>query len=86
MKSITLHKLDSALAGKLEQRARERGQSLNRTAQDLLRSALGLKGPQGFDRTDSFLDLFGTWNEEDVREFEERVADLNRVDPVDWER
>jgi plasmid stability protein len=86
MKSITLHNLDSALAEKLEERARERGQSLNRTAQDVLRTALGLHGKQEVDRTEAFLDLFGAWDEKDVQEFNLRVADLNRVDRADWNR
>jgi len=84
MRSFTLHKMDPLLAEKLEQRAREGGQSLNRTAQDLLREALGLQGPEGADRTESFRDLFGTWDEDDLREFKERVADFDRVDPADW--
>jgi len=85
MKSITLHKLDPAVAEKLEQRARERGQSLNRTAQYLLRLALGLEQRQTIDRTESFRDLFGTWDKKDLREFNKRVSDLDRVDPADWD-
>jgi len=42
MKSITLHKLDPDLDSELEQRARARGHSLNRTAHELLRTTLGL--------------------------------------------
>ena len=65
---------------------RKRGQSLNRTAQDLLRLALGLPESQPIDRTDSFRDLFGTWGEKDVSEFNERSSDLNRVNPADWDQ
>ena len=85
MKSITMHKLDPVVARELGKRARAQGRSLNRTAQELLRIAMGLPGAKGIDRTDAFRDLHGTWSEEDLREFNERVADLGRIDPADWE-
>lgn len=85
MKSITLHKLDAALAEQLELAARQRGQSLNRTAQDLLRVALGIDRSPRIDRTEAFMDQFGTWSQDELDEFNRRNADLNRVDPIDWE-
>ena len=85
VKSITMHKLDPLVAKELEKRARAQGRSLNSTAQDLLRSALGISGAQGIDRTDAFKDLCGTWGDEDLREFRERTADLDRVDSSEWQ-
>jgi plasmid stability protein len=85
MKSITMHKLDPLVANELERRARAQGRSLNSTAQDLLRSALGLSGAKEMDRTDAFKDLCGTWSEEELREFQERTADLDRVDSSEWQ-
>ena len=85
MKSITMHKLDPLVAKELERRARAQGRSLNSTAQDLLRSALGLSGAHGIDRTDAFKDLCGTWSDEDLRDFRKRTGDLDRVDPSEWQ-
>ena len=85
MKSITMHKLDPLIAQELEKRARAQGRSMNSTAQDLLRSALGLSGARGIDRKEAFKDLCGTWSEEDVRDFRERTADLDRVDLSEWQ-
>jgi len=85
MKSITMHKLDPRVAEELERRARAQGRSLNSTAQDLLRSALGLSGAKGIDRTEAFKDLCGTWSDEDLRDFRKRTADLDRVDPSEWQ-
>ena len=85
MKSITLHKLDPDVASELEQRARDQGRSLNRTAQELLRTALGLQRGKGTDRTESFHDLFNSWNREELLEFNKRSEDLGRVDPAEWE-
>jgi plasmid stability protein len=85
MKSITLHKLDPLVTKELERRARAQGRSLNSTAQDLLRSALGLSGAQGIDRTEAFKDLCGTWSDEDLRDFRKRTADMDRVDLSDWQ-
>ncbi len=85
MKSITMHKLDPLVAKELEKRARAQGRSLNSTAQDLLRNALGLSGARGIDRTEAFKDLCGTWSDEDLSDFRKRIADLDRVDPSDWQ-
>ena len=85
MKTITLHKLDPLLSLELEKRARAEGRSLNSAAQDLLRTALGLARVNGVDRTDAFRDLCGTWSEEDLREFRWNTADLDRVDPSEWQ-
>jgi hypothetical protein len=57
---------------------------LNKTAQDLLRAALGLDRPQGTDRTDAFRDLFGTWTQEDLAEFNRRISQFEEIDPGDW--
>lgn len=83
MRSITRHKLDPHVAKELEKRARAQGRSLNSIAQDLLRTARGLPGAKAIGRTDAFRDLHGTWSEQDRREFNERVADLDRVDRAD---
>jgi len=85
MKSITLHNLDPDLAEALARKARAEGRSLNRTSQELLRAALGLGGPDKPDRTESSRDLFGTWSQQERREFSRRIAPLERVDPADSE-
>ena len=86
MKSFTLHNLDPALAEALEQRAHAEGRSLNRTSQDLLRAAIGLESARHPDHTDFFRDLWGTWDEAQLREFNRRVATLKQVDPADWKK
>lgn len=85
MKSITLHKLDDLLSESLEEEARKRGHSLNRTAQDLLRWALGIDNGKRIDRSEEFRDQFGRWTQEELEEFERNTADLRQVDPEDWD-
>jgi hypothetical protein len=63
MKSITIHKLDEALARELEEQARREGMSINRLVKKLLRRALGLEKEPEPDHKEDFLDLFGTWSE-----------------------
>jgi hypothetical protein len=77
MKSITIHKLDEALARVLEERARREGVSINRLVKRLLRSALGLEKEPEPDHRGDFLDLFGTWSE--------RIEELETIEPQDWE-
>lgn len=85
MKSITLHKLNAELSEALEQEAELRGQSLNRTAQALLRQSLHLDTGAGrVDHTEDFRDLFGTWDAASAQEFRAATADLGRIDAADW--
>ena len=84
MKSITIHNLNDRLATLIEKKARESGNSLNKTIKVLLQQALGLKPEAERDNKEEFADLFGVWNENDFKEFEESVKDFEEVDPEDW--
>lgn len=85
MKSITIHKLDEALARVLEERARREGVSINRLVKRLLRSALGLEKAPEPEHRDEFLDLFGTWSDRETEDLHKRIEDLERIEPQDWE-
>jgi plasmid stability protein len=85
MKSITIHKLDEALARVLEERARREGVSINRLVKRLLRSALGLEKEPEPDHRMEFLDLFGTWSDRETAEFNRRIEELETIEPQDWE-
>ena len=85
MKSITIHKLDEALARVLEERARREGVSINRLVKKLLRSALGLEKEPEPDHREDFLDLFGTWSDRETNEFHKRIEELETIEPQDWE-
>ncbi len=84
MKSITVHKLDDALARELELKARREGVSINRLVKGLLRASLGLEKPAAIDRRADFEDLFGGWSEEEEHRFKRRLADLERIAPDEW--
>ena len=67
------------------ERARREGVSMNRLVKSLLASAVGLDKPPETDHREDFLDLFGTWSEEEAARFHERIKDLERIEPGDWE-
>jgi len=83
MGAITLHGLDEDLDRRLRQKAREEGRSINKTAKDLLRKSLGIAKDRPDHRAD-FADLFGTWSNGDVSEFERATSSLRKVDAEDW--
>lgn len=83
-KSITIHNLDETLSQLIEQRAKEEGNSLNKTIKDLLRQSLGVRRPGAEAKKRVFDDVFGTWSEEEAREFEEKTKVFERIDPEDW--
>lgn len=80
MKAITLRNIPSDLAAALDREKRRRGQSLNRTAIDLLRQGLGV----GTTRSNGLARLSGGVSRERVRELEEALAPFDEIDPEMW--
>ena len=85
MGSITLHNLDDALHALLKQKARREGKSLNRTAQELLGEATGLKKKAG-NRTkkDVYDELCGALPAEELEEMREAEREFERIEEKDW--
>ena len=80
MKAITLRNIPPDLAAALDREKRRRGQSLNRTAIDLLSQGLGV----GATRSNGLARLSGGLSEERVRELEEALAPFGEIDPEMW--
>ena len=85
MKSITIHKIDAPLAELIKSKARSEGLSINKTVKKILEESLGVKPkPGGVFRKD-FEEFCGIWSEMELTAFYERVEDLNRIDPEEWQ-
>ncbi len=83
---LTVRGFDAPLERRIRQVARADGISLNRAVLKLLRRGAGL-GSADADQDvvgDSLDHLIGTWTEEEGREFEEAVRDLDEIDPSLW--
>jgi len=83
MKSITIHKIDDDLVRGITDRARRHGLSLNKTIKNLLKEALGLTNDGEKNHRKDFQSLLGSWTDEDIKEFEAAIADLNRTSRKD---
>lgn len=88
-KQLTLRGVDAPLERHLHAEARRRGLSINRTALQLLRQAVGLEGALAAAprRREHFIDLdhlFGTWTEDEAKEFDRALAEVRRMDPELW--
>jgi hypothetical protein len=86
MKSITIHKLEPDLADRIEKQAKRDGVSLNQTIKSILRNALGLNKPPPVDHSEDFLDLFGSWSEEESAAVDARIREGRQIEPTDWQR
>lgn len=84
MKSITIHGLEDPLDSMIRQRAKKHNTSLNKTIKQLLAEALGLRPEVKVNHRDDFIDLFGSWSQNDVDEFSKNTRDFERIDPADW--
>jgi hypothetical protein len=85
MKSITIHKLDDALAEGIEARAREKGESLNVTIKKLLAQALNISSGENQSGKKGYHRFLGTWNEEEAARFDLTVKEFENIDPGDWQ-
>ncbi|WP_304224810.1 hypothetical protein [Gracilinema caldarium] len=82
MKSITIHGIDAELEQKITEIANETGYSQNRTIKYILQKTL--KTDKKVSKRDSFLDLFGTWSDEEKKDFETRISDFETIQISDW--
>jgi hypothetical protein len=83
VRHLTIRNVPQALASALEEEKRRRGSSLNETVIALLVQALGVDSVNR--RSNGLAAQFaGTWSEEEFREFEAAVADLEQIDEELW--
>jgi len=75
---ITLRNVDPDLSAQLRVLSQLRGQSLNATVLELLREAVGI------DARTERLRRYATWNQEDLREFNEALNAQRVVDEGHW--
>jgi plasmid stability protein len=81
MKALTIRNLPTPVAEALEREKHRRGRSLNQTVIDLLGQSLGV----GSGRSNGLGRLGGTWDEEDLREFERATAPFEQIDEELWQ-
>ena len=79
-------RFDDTLAREIEEVARRERVSRNQAVLRLLRQGVGLDEPPAEKEViGSSLDWFiGSWTEEEAREFDEAVADFERIDEELW--
>lgn len=81
MKTLTIRNVSPELAKALEQEQSRRGKSLNQTVLEVLSRGLGV-GPD--KRKNGLAALSGTWNGEEMAEFEDATACMEQVDEELW--
>lgn len=85
MKSLTLHAMDDQLAQQIKRRAGELSISMNELAKRILAEGLGIKTPAQPPHRDDFACFCGTWAEDDLKSFNQRVSDMDDVEREDWQ-
>lgn len=58
---------------------------MNKTIKNLLEQALGLQQSPNSDHRDEFVDLFGIWTKEDVKQFNLNSREFEKIDEQDWQ-
>ena len=84
MTQLTVRDVDEHLGNELKREAEARGLSVNKLVLQLLRESVGLS-PQSRPAVNTDLDyLAGTWSDEDVADFEHRLAEQRALDAELW--
>lgn len=84
MKSITIHQIDDDMEKKLNELAREKRMSLNKTIKYVLRRALNLDSSNNKNRKQVLQDFLGVWNKSDLEAFNNATIDFERITKEDW--
>ena len=84
MKSITIHGIDKQLADLIKSKAESEGLSINKTVKKILETSLGVKPSIEKKNWHEFKEFCGLWTKADLDEFEEKTADLRKIDKRDW--
>ena len=84
MKAITIHGLDDVLADQLSKMARQKGESTNKMVKRLLAEAIGMKPRPAGRHHAEFVAFSGTWTSTDLKDFEQRNADFEKIETEDW--
>lgn len=79
---LTIRNLPEDVARELEAEKRRRGESMNRTVIEILRSALALGPDRRFDN--GLARLAGTWSAQELEEFEAATACFEQIDADLW--
>ncbi|QTA86030.1 hypothetical protein [Desulfonema magnum] len=84
MKTVTIYDIDDHVEKVIREKAEKEGMTLNETIKKLLRESLALGQTNEDDHREDFLDLFGVWSADDMREFDHSVRDFDKIDSEDW--
>ena len=87
LNQLTLRGFEPELERRIRDLARREGISLNQAVLRLLRKGAGLAREKRDDEDavgHSLDHLFGTWTDEQAREFEEAIRDLESIDESLW--
>ncbi len=85
MNSITIHKMDDQLARELKNRAKSESVSVNALVKQLLAESLGIKVAKEAPHKNDFAQFPGVWSDEDARESENNISEMNSVNSEDWQ-
>jgi hypothetical protein len=84
MKSLTIHGIDDPVIKLIKAKARDEGESLNKTVKKLLEQSLGVKSAATQPHRRDFEGLCGVWSKEDKESFDKAVSDFEKIDESEW--
>lgn len=86
MKTFTIRGIDEELDSKLKATAKAESMSVNQWIIKMLKKVTGLDKPHVHTKKYHDLDyLFGTWSEDDYKEFQETQKDFEKIDLELWQ-
>ncbi|MEK6620979.1 MAG: antitoxin [Planctomycetota bacterium] len=84
MATMTIRGIDDEVAKLLKDRAKSEEMSVNGIILKMVKESLGIEKKKRIKIYHDLDHLAGTWSEKDAKEFQERVADMEKIDEELW--
>lgn len=85
MKTITVRGLDTPLAERIKQKAKEEEKSVNQLILDTLKTSFGLNKKAGYTVQHHDMDhLFGRWTDKEFNKIRGKIESERKIDEEIW--
>lgn len=84
MATMTIRGIDDEVAKLLKDRAKSEEMSVNGIILKMVKESLGIEKKKRIKTYHDLDHLAGTWSEKDAKEFQERVAVMEKIDEELW--
>lgn len=85
MKAMTIRGLEPETVEILKKKAKVQGKSVNQLVVEIIKNYLGIDRKKYLKEYSDLDHLFGSWSEAEYQRFQEKLAEVRRIDRELWQ-